>query len=323
MRRLKEMDKLAVKLTTSMDHDKYIFYYDILVDYAHVLTLYKSGIISREDLTKILRALKKVKEEGFEKLPKAEDVHEAIEKRVIEIAGNSGKKMHTGRSRNDEIATCLRLFARDKLLDLATSLLELRAVIIKKAEENDTIMPGFTHMQYAQPTRLSHYLIAYHDMFDREFERLLNCLKRVNLSPLGSAAFASTSFNLDRVYTASLLGFSGVVENSMDAVSSRDFLIESVFVAASTLLDLSRICEEIILWASEFNFIDLPDEYASISSIMPQKKNPDVAEILRAKAGKMIGYLTSAMSIYKALPFAYNRDFQEMNQILYHSLYDT
>ena len=181
-------------------------------------------------------------------------------------------------------------------------------------------MPGFTHLQYAQPTRLSHHILAYHDMIARDFERVMDAFRRVNLSPLGSAAFASTSFKLDRNYVAELLGFDGVVENSCDGVASRDFLIESVFVSTSVMLSLSRIAEEIILWCSEFGFIELPDEYASSSSIMPQKKNPDIAELIRAKAGKIVGNLTAVMTIYKATPFTYNRDFQEMNPIMFESL---
>ncbi len=318
----KGMDKLALKFSSSLGHDVNIFYYDILVDLAHVLNLLKCGHISQDEARKILSAVLEVRDEGFETLSdEYEDVHEAIEAKVIEKAGDAGRKMHTGRSRNDEIATCLRLYARDKLLHIMASLLDLRAVLLELAEEYiDAIMPGFTHLQYAQPTRLSHHLIAYHDMLARDFERAMNAFGRVNLCPLGSAAFASTSFKLDRYYTAELLGFDGVVENSMDAVASRDFLIESVFVASSIMLSLSRIAEELILWSSEFDFVELPDEYASSSSIMPQKKNPDIAELIRAKTGKMIGNLTAASTIYKAMPFTYNRDFQEMNPLLYESL---
>ncbi len=314
----KKMDELALKLTTSMGFDENIFFYDILVDYAHVLMLFKTGNISEEELRSIIRALKIVEKEGFKSLPKdKEDVHEAIESKVIEIT-EFGKKMHTARSRNDEIATCLRLFARDKSIEILSSLLELRSVLLKKAEKyRDVVMPGFTHLQYAQPTKLAHYLIAHHDMIERDFQRFFDAFKRINKSPLGSAAFASTSFKIDRFLTAELLGFDGLIENSMDAVSSRDFLIEFISCCSLLMLTFSRICEEIILWASEFDFVDLPDEFSSSSSIMPQKKNPDVAEILRAKAGETIGNLVSVMAIYKALPLTYNRDFQEMNRILF------
>lgn len=315
------MDKLALDFSSSLSHDSKIFYYDILVDIAHVLGLLRCGHIDKEEAKEIIKALFVVRDAGYDSLPKEyEDVHEAIEAEVTKRTP-AGKKLHTARSRNDEVATCLRMFARDKLLSLAFSLLELRRVLIGIAENNvDTIMPGFTHLQYAQPTVLAHHVLAYHDMIERDFERALNAFKRVNLSPLGSAAFASTSFKLDREYTAELLGFDGVVENSCDAVASRDFLIESIFISASTMLSLSRMAEEIILWCSEFGFVELPDEYASSSSIMPQKKNPDIAELIRAKAGRVLGNLAGVMSIYKAMPFTYNRDFQEMNPIMFESL---
>ena len=317
----KGMDSLALKLTSSLEHDENIFYYDILVDIAHVLGLMKQGYVSRKEAKEIVKALLDIRERGYDVVKKDyEDVHEAIESEVTKITPY-GKKMHTARSRNDEIATCLRMFARDKLLSIAQAVLELRGVLIEKAEENiDLIMPGFTHLQYAQPTRLSHHLLAYHDMLLRDFERIIDAFERVNLSPLGACAFAGTSFNLDRIYTAELLGFDGVVENSCDAVASRDFLIESVFVATQLMLTLSRMAEEIVLWSSEFDFVDLPEEFASTSSIMPQKKNPDVAELIRAKAGKTVGELTAVMTIYKALPLTYNRDFQEMNSIMYSAL---
>jgi len=318
------MDPLALEFTSSIEQDRKIFHYDILVDIAHVLCLLKCGHIDVKDARKIIRALLEVRDAGYDALPKdCEDVHEAIEKAVTTITP-SGKKMHTARSRNDEVVTCLRMFARDKLLSLAFSILELRKVILNIAERHvDTIMPGFTHLQYAQPTVLAHWMLAYHDMLERDFRRVLEAFGRVNKSPLGSAAFAGTSFELDRHYTAELLGFDGVVENSCDAVSSRDFLIESIFVASMCFLTLSRMAEEIVLWSSEFGFIELPDEYASSSSIMPQKKNPDVAELIRAKAGRILGELAGAMAIYKAMPMSYNRDFQEMNSVMFETLETT
>lgn len=313
------MDPKALRLTSSIKHDRNIFTYDILVDIAHVLTLRKGGYLTDEEAREIISALKKVKDSGFKEDWPYEDVHEAIEAEVTKITP-LGAKMHTGRSRNDEVATCLRMFARDHLLNLAESILNALEVLLKKAEKSHFLMPGFTHLQYAQPTRLSHHLLTYHDTLSRDFERAVEAFRRANKSSLGSAAFASTGYNLDRVYAARLLGFDGVVENSEDAVSSRDFIIESIFVSASTMLSISRIAEEIVLFSSEFSFIILPDEYSSTSSIMPQKKNPDVAELLRANAGKIAGNLTSAMMIYKATPFSYNRDFQEMNPLLYESL---
>ncbi len=314
----KEMDKIALLFSTSIDHDENIFYYDILVDLAHVVTLHKSGYLSTHEAKEIIEALKKIRDSGFNPNWSYEDVHEAIEAEVTKIT-KYGMKMHTGRSRNDEIATCLRMFARDYLLNIAEDIVELQKAVLSLTKK-DCIMPGFTHLQYAQPTRLSHHLLAYFDMLDRDFQRCIEAFKRANLSPLGSAAFASSPYSYDRHLAAHLLGFDGVVEHSEDAVATRDFSIESIFVATSLLMTLSRIAEEIILFSSEFNFIELPDEFSSTSSIMPQKKNPDIAELVRATAGRMIGNLTASLAIYKALPFSYNRDFQEMNSILYESL---
>jgi argininosuccinate lyase len=314
----KEMDRLALKFSSSIGHDRNIFYYDILVDIAHTLTLLKSGYLDKNEAKEILQALKEIRDSGFKNW-NYEDVHEAIEAEVTKKT-KAGLKMHTGRSRNDEVATCLRMFARDRLLAIADSLLRLEDVILGIAEENHGITPGFTHLQYAQPTRLSHHLTAYFDMLARELERIMDAFHRTNKCPLGSAAFASTGYILDRSYSAELLGFDGIAENSEDAVASRDFLIESIFICTSIMLSLSRIAEEIILWSSEFDFIELPEEYSSTSSIMPQKKNPDIAELIRANSGKLIGNLTSALAIYKAMPFSYNRDFQEMNELLYDSM---
>lgn len=315
----KSMDPIALRFSSSIEHDRNIFHYDILVDIAHVLTLHKSGYLSDSEAAEILSALRKVRDSGYIEDWGYEDVHEAIEAEVTKITP-SGSKMHMGRSRNDEIATCLRLFARDHLLNLAENILLVMDAILKKAENNHSIMPGFTHLQYAQPTRLSHHLIAYYDMLARDFDRTIESFKRMNKCPLGSAAFASTGYTLDRQYSARILGFDGIVENSEDAVSSRDFLIDAIYVCTSLMLSMSRIAEEIVLFSSEFGFIELPDEFSSTSSIMPQKKNPDIAELLRANAGKIAGNLMAAMNIYKAMPFSYNRDFQEMNPILYDSL---
>lgn len=314
------MDERALKFSSSLGHDFNIFYYDVLVDIAHALTLLKGGYLSREEALEIVKALGEILKEKRNDWGEYEDIHEAIEAEVTKRTP-AGKRMHTGRSRNDEIATCLRLFARDNLLRLAEKLVAVQEVILKLSEF-DVIMPGFTHFQFAQPTRLSHHLLAFFDLFERDFERTLQTFARVNKCPLGSSAFAGTGYELDRAYTAKILGFDGIQEHSEDAVASRDFLIESVFVCTSVMLNISRICEEIILFTT-LGFIELPDEYSSTSSIMPQKKNPDIAELLRAKCGKMIGLLTSAMAIYKATPFSYNRDFQEMNPILYNALKET
>lgn len=317
--RLKEMDREALKFTSSIEHDENIFYYDVLVDVAHVLCLHRSGYLTNQEALEIINALKIVLKEAYSK--EFEDIHEAIEAKVTEIT-REGKRMHTGRSRNDEIATCLRLFARDNLLRIAEEILEVQGTILDLVERSDAIMPGFTHLQFAQPTRLSHHLLTYYELLENDFERTIEAFKRSNLCPLGSSAFASTSYNLDREFVARLLGFDGVLEHSEFAVSTRDFLIETIFSCAMTMLNVSRIAEELIIF-STLGFVEIPDEFSSTSSIMPQKKNPDVAELLRAKAGRVIGDLTSAMSIYKGLPFSYNRDFQEMNSILYDSMKTT
>ncbi|MEM2086637.1 MAG: argininosuccinate lyase [Archaeoglobaceae archaeon] len=312
-----KMDPKALKFSSSIEHDRNIFYYDVLVDLAHTLNLFKGGYLSREEALEIIEALKEVLSKGDENWKDYEDIHEAIEAEITKRTP-AGKKLHTGRSRNDEVATCLRLFARDRMLEVAEKLLALQEVVLKISEE-DAIMPGFTHFQFAQPTRLSHHILMFFDLFERDLQRALETFKRVNKCPLGSSAFAGTSYKLDRTYVSKILGFDDFLEHSEDSVASRDFIIESVFVCVSVLLNISRICEEIILFAT-LGFIELPDAYSSTSSIMPQKKNPDIAELLRAKCGKLIGLLTSAMTIYKALPFSYNRDFQEMNQILYSAL---
>ncbi len=320
----KGMDPKALSLSSSLSHDASIFEYDILTNAAHTLTLLNSSYLNREEAKEIIEALSKIRKAGFREIEDYEDVEEMIEAEVTKITA-AGKKMHTGKSRNDEVATCLRMFARDALLKIASKLCELRKSLLEVSEANsDVIMPGFTHLQHAQPTKLSHHLLAYHEMIKRDYDRVIEAFKRVNLSPLGSAAFASTVYKLDRNYSANLLGFDGVVEHSEDGVASRDFLIESIFVCAQIMLDLSRICEEIVVFSNNnFAYVDLPEEFASTSSIMPQKKNPDIAELIRANAGRVIGNLTGAMAIYKATPFSYNRDFQELNALLYDSMFRT
>ncbi|MFO7966131.1 MAG: argininosuccinate lyase [Archaeoglobaceae archaeon] len=316
----KDMDEMALFYSSSLEHDSNIFFYVIMVDMAHTLNLLAAGHLEWSEAKNILNAIQEIKEEGYSTFNSYEDIHEAVEAKLTETT-DDGRKIQTAKSRNDEIATCLRLFARDRLLMLMDSLLAVRISVLELAKEYiDIVMPGYTHLQPAQPTRLSHHLIAYHDMLARDFERAVEAMDRVNLCPLGSAAFASTSFETDRGNVADLLGFDDVVDNSADAVSSRDFLIESVYAATSSMLSMSRMAEEIILWSSEFDYIELPDEFASSSSIMPQKKNPDIAELLRAKAGRLNGNLTALISMYRAMPFNYNRDFQEMNPLLYQSV---
>jgi len=244
-----------------------------------------------------------------------EDLHISIEAKLINLVGeDTGGRMHSARSRNDEVATCIRIRLRDELLTLMHKLITLRKTMLELAREHtNTLMPGFTHLQHAQPTTFAHHLLAHHDALSRDTQRLLGAYMRTNMSPLGAAAFASTGFAINRERTRELLGFDEIVENSMDAVSTRDFVLESISVFSNIMTNLSRIAEEIISWSSEeFGFVELDDQYASTSSIMPQKKNPDTAELLRGKTGTVYGCLMSVLTITKALSMSYNRDLQEV-----------
>ena len=320
-------DEEIIKFTSSMDADKWIFEADIAVDLAHTVMLKEQGIIKDSDCAGILEGLLKIKEGGIDKLDHTyEDIHISLESKLIDLVGEDvGGRMHSGRSRNDEVATCIRLVLRDELLGLMDDLALLRGSLYSTADKNiDTLMPGFTHLQHAQPTTLAHHLIAHANAFGRDFDRTQSAISRVNLCPLGAAAFASTGFNIDRTRTQTLLGFDDLVENSMDAVSSRDFLIESASVLANIMINLSKMAEEIVIWStSEFDFIELDDMYASTSSIMPQKKNPDTAELVRGKSGVAIGSLMSLLSICKALPLSYNRDLQEATPNIWRSIETT
>lgn len=308
-------DKDIMDFASSMAADKWIFEADVLVDMAHTIMLKEQEIIKAEDCSAILQGLFKIRDEGIESLDYSyEDIHISLEARLIDMVGEEiGGRMHSGRSRNDEVATCMRIRLRDELLSLMEELIALRSSLVNKAAENiNTLMPGFTHLQHAQPTTLAHHLIAHSDALSRDTARVSDAFSRVNKSPLGAAAFASTGFNLNRERTCSLLGFGGIIENSMDAVSSRDFLIESASVMANIMINLSKMAEEIVIWSStEFNFIELDDMYASTSSIMPQKKNPDTAELMRGKSGVAVGSLMTLLTICKGLPLSYNRDLQE------------
>ncbi|WP_174591707.1 argininosuccinate lyase [Methanocella conradii] len=310
--------------TSSLQADRWIFPSDIMVDKAHTAMLTKQGIIEKKDAASILKALGEIEAEGVDGLhiEQFEDVHMAIESRLIKRIGESvGGRMHSGRSRNDEVATCVRISARNELLGLMTDLLGLRSAIVKLAEDNvDTVMPGFTHLQHAQPTTLAHHLMAHASAIDRDFERLLDAYKYVNLNPLGSAAFASTGFPLDREYTTRLLGFDRPMDNSMDGVSSRDFILTTISAIAILETDLSRLADELVLWSTpEFGFVELDDAYASTSSIMPQKKNPDILELIRGRCGTVIGHMVSAFTIVKGLPYSYNSDLQEVTPQLLRS----
>ncbi|MDM7911611.1 MAG: argininosuccinate lyase, partial [Methanotrichaceae archaeon] len=291
----------VLRYTASREADKRIFEADLLVDKAHLVMLREQGLIQSEICSKIIEALDDLKESD---LGAGEDVHEAIEAYVISRVGPEGGRMHTARSRNDEVATCIRLALRKEMLELMEELLSLIRTLDELAERNiDTIIPGFTHTQHAQPTTLAHHLLAHADAFQRDLGRIEDAYARVNLSPLGAAAFASTGFSINRQRTCELLGFDGLVENSMDAVSTRDFVLEVLSDLSILMVNLSHLAEELIIWStSEFGYLELDNLFASTSSIMPQKKNPDTAELARAKAGSVMGSLMAALTICKALP---------------------
>lgn len=288
---------------------------DITGSIAHVRMLIKTKILKAGEGGKIITGLQSILKDvnkGW-KLPKEEDIHYAVEKELIRRIGPVGGKMHTARSRNDQVAADLRLYLRRETDNCICLLNDFQKILIRKAEENiNVIMPGFTHLQPAQPVLAAHHLLAYAWMAQRDKERLKDCRKRMNISPLGSAALAGTSFRIDRHYAAKLLDFDGVCENSLDGVSDRDFAVEFVFCMSMTALHLTRFCEEIILWMNpEFAYIKIADKFTSGSSIMPQKRNPDCAEVIRGKAGRVFGDLMAMLTIIKSLPLAYNRDLQE------------
>jgi argininosuccinate lyase len=295
---------------SSLAADERIFAADLAVDRAHVVMLAEQGVIDAEDARAILDALDDVADAGHDALPEGEDVHEAIEAAVIDRVGPAGGRMHTARSRNDEVATCIRYRLRSDLLDAAEATLTLRGALVDAASDTlDAVMPGYTHLQPAQPTTVAHYLCSYERAVARDTARLLDAYDRTNRSPLGAAAFAGTTFDIDRERTADLLGFAGVLDNAMDAVSSRDFLVEALAALAALSVTCSGLSEDLVVFANR-GFLDLSDDYASTSSIMPQKKNPDTLELVRATAGDAVGDLTGLLTTLKGLPRAYNRDLQ-------------
>ncbi|MDZ7745163.1 MAG: argininosuccinate lyase [Halobacteriales archaeon] len=295
---------------SSLAADERIFHADLQVDRAHVVMLAEQDIIADDEAGEILAALNAVEAAGHDELPDGEDVHSAIETAVIDRIGRVGGKMHTGRSRNDEVATCLRYRLREDTLGLVETVLAFRESLCELAQqEQATTMPGFTHLQFAQPTTVGHYLLSYESALARDTERLLSAFDRTNRSPLGAAAFAGTTFDIDRERTADLLGFDSVIENSMDAVSARDFLTETTAALATLATTLSGVAEDFIIFASK-GYVALDDDYASTSSIMPQKKNPDSLELVRASAGDASAGLNGILTTLKGLPRAYNRDLQ-------------
>jgi argininosuccinate lyase len=309
--------EIVKKYTASVSFDQKLALVDIQGSMAHALMLKKQKIISAKDLSVIERGLKKIQKEieshKFKWSINLEDVHLNIEKRLTDLIGDPGKKLHTGRSRNDQVATDMRLWLREAIDHHLLKIKALQQSIIVLAEKNiDTILPGLTHLQVAQPISFAHHILAYFEMLERDKGRLVDLRKRVNLLPLGAAALAGTSYPIDRNYVAKLLKFDGVMENSMDAVSDRDFLIEYNLAASLIMTHLSRFSEELIMWASPFfNFVEISDGFCTGSSIMPQKKNPDVPELVRGKVGRVNGHLIALLTLMKAQPLAYNKDNQE------------
>ena len=314
----KAADKSVIRYTASLPFDWRLYPYDIAGSIAHARMLAKQRIISPKEAETLIKGLKSVQREieqgKFQFKPELEDIHMAIESRLVEKVGGVGGKLHTARSRNDQVALDLRLFARDAILGTISMLRELQGALIGLAEANKkVIIPGYTHLQPAQPVLLAHHLLAYFEMLQRDIDRFGDCLKRTDIMPLGSGALAGVAYkNIDREFVAKELGFSQVSQNSIDAVSDRDFVLEYEAAASICMMHLSRLAEEIILWSSaEFDFIEIDEAYATGSSIMPQKKNPDVAELARGKAGRVYGGLMALLTAMKALPLSYNKDMQE------------
>ncbi len=319
-------DTFVERFTASVTFDQRLYLADIQGSIAHATMLAKSGILTDQECRQITEGLKAIKADidagNFNWSVSLEDVHMNIEAALTEKIGDTGKKLHTGRSRNDQVATDIRLYLRQEIDDVCAAIRAVQKGIVSLAEnETNTVMPGFTHLQTAQPISFAHHLMAWFEMFQRDHERMQDCRKRVNVSPLGAAALAGTSFPIDREMTAELLGFDKPAANSLDAVSDRDFAIE--FCAASSLLmtHMSRISEELVIWTSaQFDFIDLPDRFCTGSSIMPQKKNPDVPELVRGKSGRVVGHLMSLLTLMKSQPLAYNKDNQEDKEPLFDTL---
>ncbi len=309
--------------TESLSFDRRLAFHDIVGSRAHVTILAKQNIVSGEERDSILAALDTVEteisEQTFEYFPTDEDIHTAIERRVTELAGTAGAKLHTGRSRNDQIATGMRLWWRDAGRELGVRIVALQEVLVSRAKDaGEVILPGYTHLQRAQPVMLAHHLLAHFWALDRDVDRLDDALARSDVSPLGAGALAGSSLPLDPHAAATALGFSRAFENSLDAVGDRDFVAEALFVLALTQVHLSRIGEEVVLWSSdEFGFIRLADAYSTGSSMLPQKKNPDIAELARAKSGRLIGNLAGFLATLKGLPLSYNRDLQEDKEPLF------
>ncbi|MDP9751644.1 argininosuccinate lyase [Thermoanaerobacter pentosaceus] len=315
-----ETDKLMEEFNSSISFDIRLLKHDILGSIAHAKGLYKAGVLTEDELNLIEKGLKEILDEtNVGEIPNDEDVHSYVERLLTEKIGDTGRKLHTGRSRNDQVATDERLYLREEIDKIKEDLIKLIDTLKEMAETyKKTIMPGYTHMQRAQPVTFGHYLLAYVEMFKRDLSRLEDMVKRVNVMPLGSGALAGTTFDIDRKYVASLLGFDDITLNSMDGVSDRDFVIEFLSFASITMMHLSRFCEELILWSTkEFDFIEMDDRFSTGSSMMPQKKNPDAAELIRGKTGRVYGDLITILTVMKGLPLAYNKDMQEDKEALF------
>ena len=322
----KETDKLVYNFNASISFDKRFYEQDIQGSKAHVMMLAKQGILTDDEKQQILDGLESIRrdvESGkLEITEEYEDIHSFVEANLIDRIGDAGKKLHTGRSRNDQVALDMKLYTRDEIGEIDKLLKKLLETLLGIMEENiETYMPGFTHLQKAQPITLAHHFGAYFEMFKRDRQRLADIYKRMNLCPLGSGALAGTTYPLDREMTAQLLGFDGPTLNSMESVSDRDYLIEMLSAMSTIMMHLSRFCEEIILWNSnEYRFVEIDDAYSTGSSIMPQKKNPDIAELVRGKTGRVYGALTSMLTTMKGIPLAYNKDMQEDKELTFDAI---
>ncbi len=322
----KETDQLVYNFNASITFDQKFYRQDIAGSKAHVRMLGKQGILTGEEVEAIVKTLdeilRDVEEGKLEIADSYEDIHSFVEANLIDRLGDTGKKLHTGRSRNDQVALDMRLFTRNEVLETDEILTDLLSEILRIMKENTrTIMPGFTHLQKAQPVTLAHHFGAYFEMFARDRGRLHDIYERMNYCPLGAGALAGTTYPLDRAYTAELLGFYGPTANSMDSVSDRDYLLEFLSACSIIMMHLSRFCEEIILWNSdEYRFVEIDDTYSTGSSIMPQKKNPDIAELVRGKTGRVYGALMSLLTVMKGIPLAYNKDMQEDKELSFDAM---
>ena len=322
----KETDKLVYNFNASISFDKRFYEQDIRGSIAHVTMLAKQGILTDEEKEQIIDGLEGIKRDvesgALAITDEYEDIHSFVEANLIDRIGDAGKKLHTGRSRNDQVALDMKLYTRDEITELDGLLKEMLETLLTLMKENtETYMPGFTHLQKAQPITLAHHMGAYFEMFKRDRQRMKDIYKRMNLCPLGSGALAGTTYPLDREYTAELLGFDGPTLNSMDSVSDRDYLIELLSAMSTVMMHLSRFSEEVIIWNSnEYKFVEIDDAYSTGSSIMPQKKNPDIAELVRGKTGRVYGALMSLLTTMKGIPLAYKKDMQEDKELVFDAI---